>query len=101
MSVAELLTKVVKSLGTALSTIVQAFGNIVLIFAILQWVVPEFKLPAKETEWDPHSLKAISQPDKINRGELITEIFFYILGLIIFTSTWTGWGSTTWSVASG
>ena len=47
-----------------------------LIFAILQWALPEFKLTAKEKEWDPHSLKAISQPDKIKRGELITEIFF-------------------------
>ncbi len=59
------------------------FGNIVLIFAILQWVLPEFKTKVKE--WDPRSLKAISQPDKIKRGELITEIFFSMVGLIIFT----------------
>jgi hypothetical protein len=84
ISGSELLIDLVKSLGTAFSVVVQGFGNIVLIFAILQWVVPEFKLPSKETEWDPHSLKAISQPDKIKRGELITEIVFTMLGLIIF-----------------
>jgi hypothetical protein len=79
----ELITNLFTSFGNALSTVVQTFGNIVLIFAILQWVLPEFKTKAKE--WDPHSLKAIRQPDKIKRGELITEIFFSLVGLIIFT----------------
>lgn len=78
----ELITDLVKSLANALNVVVQAFGNIVLIFAILQWVLPEFKL--KTQEWDPHSLKSISQPDKIKRGEMITEIFFTMVGLIIF-----------------
>jgi len=79
-----LITNVVHSIEGAFSTVVQAFGNIVFIFAILQWVLPEFKLPAMEKVWDPHSLKAISQPDKIKRGELITEIFFIMVGLLIF-----------------
>ena len=79
----ELITNLFKSFGNALSAVVQTFGNVVLIFAILQWVLPEFKTKAKE--WDPHSLKAIRQPDKIKRGELITEIFFSLVGLIIFT----------------
>jgi hypothetical protein len=54
----------------------------VLIFAILQWALPDFK--SKTKEWDPRSLKAIRQPDKIKRGELITEIAFSLVGLIIF-----------------
>jgi hypothetical protein len=81
----ELVTNLIKSLGNALATVVQTFGNIVLIFAILQWVIPEFKLAEKDKEWDPRSLKAISQPDKIKRGDLIVEIFFSLVGLIIFT----------------
>jgi hypothetical protein len=79
----QLMTNLVKSLGNALSAVVQSFGNIVLIFAILQWVLPEFKTKAKE--WDPRNLKAIRQPDKIKRGELIVEIVFSLVGLIIFT----------------
>jgi len=78
----ELFTDLFKSFGNALSAVVQGFGNIVLIFAILQWVLPEFKTKVKE--WDPRSLKAISQPDKIKRGELITEIAFTLAALIIF-----------------
>ncbi len=78
------IINLVKSLGETLSAVVGAFGNIVFIFAILQWVVPEFRLAAKEKEWDPHSLKPISQPDKIKRAELIVEIAFILVGLIIF-----------------
>ena len=80
----EILTQVLKSLGNALSAVVTAFGNIVLIFAILQWAVPEFKVPAKVRQWDPRSLKAVSKPDKVKRAELITETFFILLALIIF-----------------
>jgi hypothetical protein len=82
MSATEFITQLADSFGNALSAAVQAFGNIVLIFAILQWAVPEFKIKSKE--WDPHSLKAISKPDKIKRGELIVEVAFSLLALIIF-----------------
>jgi hypothetical protein len=84
MTTSEFFTDLIKSLANTFSVVVQAFGNIVLIFAILQWAIPEFKAIPKDKEWDPHSLKAISQPDKIKRGELITEIVFTFIALIIF-----------------
>jgi hypothetical protein len=84
MTAVEFFTELAKSLGNSLSAVIQAFGNIVLIFAILQWTIPEFRTLAEEKEWDPHSLKAISRPDKIKRGELITEIVFTFIALIIF-----------------
>ncbi len=87
ISLTELVASIAKSLGSAFSAVVQAFGDIVIIFAILQWTVPELRIPVKESEskaWDPRSLKAISQPDKIKRGEQIVEIVFVLLALIIF-----------------
>ena len=48
MSVVEFFTELAKSLGNSLSAVVQAFGNIVLIFAILQWTIPEFRTLAKD-----------------------------------------------------
>jgi len=84
MTIGEFFTELANSLASTLSAVVQAFGNIVLIFAILQWAIPEFKIVPKDKEWDPHSLKAISSPNKIKRGELIVEIVFTFLGLIIF-----------------
>ena len=80
----DLIANLLKSLGTALSAVVTAFGNIVVIFAILQWVLPEIKTSTKAKEWDPHALKAISKPDRVKRVELITEIFFTLVALIIF-----------------
>lgn len=80
----DLIANLLKSLGTALSAVVTAFGNIVVIFAILQWVLPEIKTSTKAKEWDPHTLKAISKPDRVKRVELITEIFFTLVALIIF-----------------
>lgn len=79
-----LITNLIKSLGVGFSSMVGAFGNIVFIFAILQWVIPEFRFPVKEKEWDPRNLRPLSQPDKIKRGELITEVAFILVGLIIF-----------------
>jgi large-conductance mechanosensitive channel len=84
----EIVTQATRSIGNAFSAVVTAFGNIVLIFAILQWTVPEFRsMDVAKTgtrEWDPHQLKAIREPDKIKRGELITEVVFTLLALIIF-----------------
>jgi hypothetical protein len=84
MTAVEFISGLAKSFGNSFSAVVQAFGNIVLIFAILQWAVPEFKLSIKEKEWDPHNLKAISRPNKIKRGDLIAEIVFTFIALIIF-----------------
>lgn len=80
----DLIKDVVNSLAQALSAVVAAFGNIVVIFAILQWAIPEFRNAPKPKEWDPHSLKAISKPDKVKRGELIVEVILNLVALIIF-----------------
>jgi len=82
MTAREFITELIKSLANSLSAVVSAFGNIVLIFAILQWALPEFKTKTKE--WDPHTLKAISEPDRIKIGELIIEIALILTALIIF-----------------
>jgi hypothetical protein len=84
MSAVEFLTELATSLGNSLSAVVAAFGNIVVIFAILEWAVPEFRIPEKEKEWEPHDLKEISKPDKIKRGDLIAEVVFTFIALIIF-----------------
>lgn len=79
----EFISNIANSIGDMFSAVIQGFGNIVIIFAILQWVLPDFRIKPKE--WDPRSLKAVRRPDKIRRGELITEIFFSLIGIIIFT----------------
>ncbi len=58
---------------------ISAFGNIVIVFAILERVLPPSELSKDETEWDPAQLNATPNPDEIKRNELIVDILFTVL----------------------
>jgi hypothetical protein len=68
-----------------LSAAIAAFGNIVLVFAILERFVPaaEFKMD-EEKEWDPASLKKEPEPNEIKIWEPILAIVFTFIALSIF-----------------
>ena len=70
------------SLGL-LGGMITAFGNIVLVFAILERVLPakEFE---EEEEWNPAELAREPDPDRVKFGEQIFESFFLVLFLVIF-----------------
>jgi len=78
-----------KTIGEGLlgiiSAIIAAFGNIVLVFAILERVVPaiDFKMD-EEKEWDPASLKQETEPDEVKIWEPILAIIFTFIALSIF-----------------
>ena len=79
----EFLKMVGESALGLLGGIITAFGNIVLVFAILERVLPakEFE---EEEEWDPAELAREPDPDRVKFGEQIGEMFFLVLFLIIF-----------------
>jgi hypothetical protein len=58
---------------------ISAFGNFVIVFAILERVLPPSELSKDETEWDPAQLNATPNPDEIKRNELIVDILFTVL----------------------
>jgi len=66
-----------------LGGLIAAFGNIVLVFAILERtkVVNDFEKEIKE--WDPKELQAEPDPDQIDRADSIATIIFTVLGLVI------------------
>ena len=66
-----------------LGGLIAAFGNIVLVFAILERVLPakEFE---EEDEWNPAELAKEPDPGRVKFGEQIFEMFFLVLFLIIF-----------------
>ena len=66
-----------------LSGLIAAFGNIVLVFAILERtkVVNEFEKETKD--WDPKELQAEPDPDQIDRADNIATIIFTVLGLVV------------------
>jgi hypothetical protein len=73
-----------KSLIELVSSLLQALGNIVLIFAFLQWVIPDFKIKTADEEWDPGSLKDDTEPEEISKSGMIWEIGMIAVGILIF-----------------
>jgi hypothetical protein len=75
-----------KSMLEYLGGMMSAFGNIVFVFAILQWALPasEFEDEAKGKEWDPAMLTQDPEPDEVKMWEPIWAIVFIALALFIF-----------------
>jgi len=67
-----------------LTSIISAFGNIVLVFAILERVLPVSEFEEEEEKWVSADLEAEPDPDLAKRGGLIFEILFTMLGLVLF-----------------
>lgn len=68
-----------------LGGMISAFGNIVIVFAILERVLPAKELE-KETaeEWNPADLAKEPDPDEIKMSDAIATIIFTVAGLAIF-----------------
>lgn len=74
-----------QGLGSTLSAAIAAFGNVTLVFAILERVLPEKEIGGfnDEKDWDPASLAKEPDPDSVSRSELIFEIVFTFVALAI------------------
>lgn len=79
----------VKIVGNGLSGIVSAAitaaGYVIVIFAILERVLPDSQIDdlKTDTDWNPASLTKENDPDEVKRGDLIAEIAFTFVGLAI------------------
>ena len=67
-----------------ISGMIAAFGNIVLVFAILERTLPMEKWGDEQKDWDPAELEREPDPDKVKIGEQIATIVFTAAGLAIF-----------------
>lgn len=65
---------------------VSAFGNIALVFAILERVLPEseFKFDEEKKAWDPESLRKEAEPETVKPWEPIAAILFTAAAMIFF-----------------
>jgi hypothetical protein len=70
--------------GGLISGLIGAFGNIVLIFAIIERTQAANKFEKEFKEWDPKVLKSEADPDQIDMPDHIVTIIFTVLGLIVF-----------------
>jgi hypothetical protein len=78
----ELVTAIGQSVIGFVNGFLQALGNIVLIFAILQWAMPNLKV--NEQSWDPRSLKIKPSPERIEVGAQIADVVFTMAAILIF-----------------
>ncbi len=60
-----------------------AFGNIVLVFAILERVLPASALEEQEEAWNPADLAKEPDPDRVKYSELIASVVFTVIFMVI------------------
>lgn len=79
----EFVSTLMEWLGGLFTGLISAFGNIVLVFAIIErtQAAKEFEKEAKD--WDPKELQSEPDPDQIGRGDQIATIIFTVLGLVL------------------
>ena len=65
--------------------LISAFGNLVLVFAILERTLPKAEYENElAADWDPAELSQAPDPDEIRFWEPILAIVFTLLGLLVF-----------------
>jgi len=73
---------VAQTIGNLIWSVLLTIGIIALIFAILERADPEFK--PRNKDWDPRSLLKIKPPDRIRTVNLIANILFTSLAILVF-----------------
>lgn len=75
-----------KTILEYLASALSVLGNIVLVFAVLQHFLPDFKIDFKEEadKWDPRSLKDLVPSDRISIPETIIEIIGACIAIVLF-----------------
>jgi hypothetical protein len=81
---------IIKAIANFVASAFTALGNIVIIFAIVEWALfragekVDIKGLPKEKEWDPRSLTKLSKPNQVKMGETIVEIVGAFIAIVIF-----------------
>ncbi len=93
LSPADMATALGQAVGRLISSMFAVFAIVVIIFAIIQWANPEIRPQAKE--WDPRKMKAEPDTQRVKVGELVAEIFFTLVALVVFNlyPQWIGLSS--------
>lgn len=79
----EFLKTLGESAAGLISALIAAFGNIVLVFVILERVLPAKEFDKETEDWNPEELAKEPDPDRVKFAEQLFELFFLALFLII------------------
>jgi hypothetical protein len=82
----ELAGAIGSGLLNLIGSLLQAFGNIVLVFAIMERVMPasEFKFDEEKKQWDPSSLLKEERKAEVKLWDPILSILFTVLVMVVF-----------------
>jgi hypothetical protein len=69
-------------LSSVFGALLEAFGVIVIVFSVLERTMIDLK--DKNKSWDPRTLKAQPDNERVKFGSEITSIIFIVLALIVF-----------------
>ena len=83
MSSIEIAQALTRFIGNYIGAAISALGNIVLIFAVLERVLPAAATKDMQETWDPAKLAREPDPDEVKVGEEVVEIFFTLAFLIL------------------
>lgn len=81
----EFAQTLMQTVGGYIGAAITAFGNVVLVFVLLERFLPDSELKELKIaeEWDPTTLLKEQNPDIVKRGELIAEIIFTFAAVVI------------------
>jgi hypothetical protein len=80
----EFLSALGKFAAGLLGGLITAFGNIVIVFAILERTLPASEFDIEGKDWDPSELEVEPDPDQVKIGEGVLGLIFMVAGLVIF-----------------
>ena len=78
----EILKALGKFIANLISAVLAAFGNVTLVFAIIERAVPAASFEDKET-WTPAELTKEPEPNQIKVGDMVASIIVTATALII------------------
>lgn len=83
MSAPELFSIIGRGLMNIVSACIAAFGNLALVFALIERYAPAAEFKMDEKEWDPASLVKEPEPQDVKLWEPILAIVFTFIALSI------------------
>jgi hypothetical protein len=75
------ITFVLKKLLEVLGSMLSVFGNIVFVFAIVEWALSKAK-PENESAWDPNTLKDEQDRDEVKPLSQVPDILLTVFALV-------------------
>ena len=80
----EFVSAIGKWLGGLFSGLIAAFGNIVIVFAIIERTKVSGEFEKEVKEWDPKDLEREQDPDDVDKADHVATIIFSTLALVVF-----------------